>query len=854
MATIQEADGYRVLSLDGGGIRGFATLVILKAIMNALSPGTKPCEYFHFIAGAGIGGILALLLGRLQLGVSDCMMEYWRLSSTIARRGKRGAGPPLFDAAKLRLVMDDIVRRHTPRDGDPRDLVLRDPRISEASGWEINRTCIFAKKIVNGERVTHCFRTYKEDESGFTDVSITDAAVAVSAAEGLFEEATLYLANHQPVKFMDKLYPLGLTDPVDLVQEEFKKIYPTDFPGQLFSIGPGRVAFDDIGDLLRLGTRTRPRSSYITSLLQAILEKTQEPTDDGEANIVMIDGEPWSPEKVTEHLDNEYKQMIRDIQLRSYRRFEIKPVPDVGPNDFLSLKEVGDAVDEYLDIVKLPSSKSYLLCGNLAALCWALCTNNNTVAPKLTRREMPLFAPAKPDLLAAAIDSKHLSVVQELLSRDQELPDLFLDLNETHWDYVLDIDERFANETIGGLKKTLLQIAAEKGHTKLAQRLVNDGFINLETEINRRDRKGKTALYYASSSGANAMIKLLLEAGADIDKPAFDGLTPLQEAIGQSRTDTVQLLLQKGATPQDGDLHLAITNDRWLYSAKMEMVKHLLQAGAVPRVDDLHLAIQWQSDEIVQLLLDHKTDVNATRNGQTALNYAVNQSAGSGRGQRMVELLLSKGADVNARTTNGTALHEAILEFVELRDRHIGNQAMTYTADRWAELLQITKEHSRPLLTVVELLLDRGADADARDDSRRTALHRVVIGSEAWRRSVTIELDGLFQEVIELLINNGASVEARDGRGMTVLDRAIERGSPEFVRILVTKGKGMDKKAALERALRLPEDEPGKGEIIEMLRDNIWLGWESSEDEAKGKSLGYKAGTESSEHEAGGSN
>jgi len=48
--------------LDGGGVRGVSSLVILDAIMrrirddNHLAEVPKPCDYFHMIAGTSTGG------------------------------------------------------------------------------------------------------------------------------------------------------------------------------------------------------------------------------------------------------------------------------------------------------------------------------------------------------------------------------------------------------------------------------------------------------------------------------------------------------------------------------------------------------------------------------------------------------------------------------------------------------------------------------------------------------------------------------------------------------------------------------------------------------------------------------
>jgi len=63
----------RILSLDGGGVMGLSSLLILRELMAEIQRLTHashpplPCEYFDLIAGSGTGGIMALMLGRLRM-------------------------------------------------------------------------------------------------------------------------------------------------------------------------------------------------------------------------------------------------------------------------------------------------------------------------------------------------------------------------------------------------------------------------------------------------------------------------------------------------------------------------------------------------------------------------------------------------------------------------------------------------------------------------------------------------------------------------------------------------------------------------------------------------------------------
>ena len=62
-----------LLSLDGGGVRGLSSLLILKHVMEKIDPinPPKPCDYFDMIGGTSSGGLIAIMLGCLEM--LDCM-------------------------------------------------------------------------------------------------------------------------------------------------------------------------------------------------------------------------------------------------------------------------------------------------------------------------------------------------------------------------------------------------------------------------------------------------------------------------------------------------------------------------------------------------------------------------------------------------------------------------------------------------------------------------------------------------------------------------------------------------------------------------------------------------------------
>lgn len=104
---------YRILSLDGGGAKGFYTLGVLREIEQML--GTPLCDGFDLIFGTSTGGIIAALLATGR-SVDDVHLLYKKHVTRIMRartpRHKTEAlqqltqkvfGTKKFDAAKTGL-------------------------------------------------------------------------------------------------------------------------------------------------------------------------------------------------------------------------------------------------------------------------------------------------------------------------------------------------------------------------------------------------------------------------------------------------------------------------------------------------------------------------------------------------------------------------------------------------------------------------------------------------------------------------------------------------------------------------------------------------------------------------------
>lgn len=96
MAEFPSAQSLRILCIDGGGIKGYTSLLILKRIFRTLvsegqlSKEPRPCDVFDLIAGTSTGGLIAVMLGRLHMTIDECIAAYEEVGKRIF--GKRPAG------------------------------------------------------------------------------------------------------------------------------------------------------------------------------------------------------------------------------------------------------------------------------------------------------------------------------------------------------------------------------------------------------------------------------------------------------------------------------------------------------------------------------------------------------------------------------------------------------------------------------------------------------------------------------------------------------------------------------------------------------------------------------------------
>ena len=119
MASLPQANSLRILSIDGGGIKGYTALLIMKRIFHAIKVEAKkegieltdeprPCDVFDLIVGTSTGGLIAVMLGRLHMTIDECIQQYENLSSRLFGKWQLGGQPGRLVKGMLNSAFYDI--------------------------------------------------------------------------------------------------------------------------------------------------------------------------------------------------------------------------------------------------------------------------------------------------------------------------------------------------------------------------------------------------------------------------------------------------------------------------------------------------------------------------------------------------------------------------------------------------------------------------------------------------------------------------------------------------------------------------------------------------------------------------
>ncbi len=333
--------------------------------------------------------------------------------------------------------------------------------------------------------------------------------------------------------------------------------------------------------------------------------------------------------------------------------------------------------------------------------------------------------------------------------------------------------------------------------------------------IESRDADGSGLLHHAAHNNCLAVVRFLVEQGADADMRNILNQSPLHMC---SNAGIAAYLIDHGASVNIQNSYYS----PWLDEVQPYMLQDIpVSDGASPLVYHMQLHVppdtacsedhaqdaqegksasreNWHGcadPNTTRILLERGADPNLRDNrGACALHHAHNSLE--------VELLLAHGADMTIRDNKGNtpllaALKNRRSEAVRCLAEH-GADCLARDA-RGQTVLHLAHEQE-----LVALFLEHGADANARDNMGRTPI--MVCDDESVCRALLeagadVNARGLFgatalmsawrEDVLFCLLHHGANLEDRDWEGQTALHWHSRREQTGCLAMLLAHGADM---------------------------------------------------------------
>lgn len=293
---------------------------------------------------------------------------------------------------------------------------------------------------------------------------------------------------------------------------------------------------------------------------------------------------------------------------------------------------------------------------------------------------------------------------------------------------------------------TALHVAISYGHIEAVKALIT--VVQSATEAGYLG----DAIHQAARWGRADIVKVLLDAGANVNQPKDNGSQPLHLAASAGNADCVQALLDAGAYLTCADhtgktpAHEAVIGDN------DEVLALLIKAGINLYIPDrdgktaLHMAADLGCVECFNLMVGMDSFIAVKdmldNRGWSPLRYAA-----FGGHTEIVEALLANECSVNRRCKD---------------ERHILHDAVKGLDNG----------------PVILALLEAGAEIEAVDDDLMTPLHAAVKANR--------------DKTVRMFLDAGADVDAGDKDGATPLHHAVFKSHPEVVKALLDGGADVD--------------------------------------------------------------
>ncbi|ONI27621.1 hypothetical protein PRUPE_1G097200 [Prunus persica] len=223
---------------------------------------------------------------------------------------------------------------------------------------------------------------------------------------------------------------------------------------------------------------------------------------------------------------------------------------------------------------------------------------------------------------------------------------------------LLECNPRLARYSTFGVRNSPLHYSAAQGHHEIVSLLLESG-----VDINLRNYRGQTALMQACQHGHWEVVQTLVLSKATIHRADYlNGGIALHFAALNGHSRCIRLLLVDyiPSTPDFwSTLRNASSNEESIAEFNHDVLVQIINRPADGGITALHMAALNGHVESVQLLLDlgasvfkvtvqDGTTIDLIGAGSTALHYAA-----CGGNAQCCQILISRGASLNAENANG---------------------------------------------------------------------------------------------------------------------------------------------------------------------------------------------------------
>ncbi|XGA08169.1 MAG: ankyrin repeat domain-containing protein [Wolbachia endosymbiont of Xenopsylla cheopis] len=378
---------------------------------------------------------------------------------------------------------------------------------------------------------------------------------------------------------------------------------------------------------------------------------------------------------------------------------------------------------------------------------------------------------------------------------------------------------------------TLLDIATQKGHTKIIELLTkNKIYIDSKDEddyISLNSCQSEVIslpeitieLFSAAVDGDFEYVEYALELGVDVNTQNKYGSTPLFLSAYNGHAKIVEFLIKNGAKVnsinQNGETPLIAA----ALSGHLAVVEYLIKNGADVNIKGqygntaLHLATYENHIKVVEVLIRNGANIDAKKqNGNLALHLAAYEGY-----IEVTKLLVESGTDIDATNQNGDtplilAVQEGHLEVVKLLIKNGANVDIRDQEGNTILGLAVYNGHEE----IVKFLIERKFDINVKKQNGCTALHTAAQIGDV--------------KMMKLLIENGADINITNNDGCKPIHIAALSGQKEALEFLKSKNTGISDNNKLFCIIKYDD-----------VLENLTKGYDELFEQSNGNTLNYIA-------------